>query len=165
MLDLFGVVSIVPESLGCLMFNLNTLLVADYSKPVYLGGQKRIFIGWMVVWTYIQTKICKSQFSVYFLIQWAIFASVNVEIQQKEVAICLSLKGELYTVASTGKQSKFLGLSALCSNINELHPQEHQLEGWILLSNSWKSPIHSLKEKRQLAFSKNRTLSPSCEAS
>jgi hypothetical protein len=32
MLDLFGVVSIVPESLGCLIFNLNTLLVADYSK-------------------------------------------------------------------------------------------------------------------------------------
>jgi len=49
MLDLFGVVFIVPESLGCLMFNLNTLLVVDYSKPVYLGGQQRIFIGWMVV--------------------------------------------------------------------------------------------------------------------
>jgi hypothetical protein len=57
----------------------------------------------MVVWTYIQTKICMSQFSVYFLIQRAIFASVNIEIQQKEVALCLSLKGELYTVASTGK--------------------------------------------------------------
>jgi hypothetical protein len=49
MLELFGVVSIVPESLGCVMFNLNTLLVADYSKPVYLGGKQRIFIGWMVV--------------------------------------------------------------------------------------------------------------------
>jgi hypothetical protein len=49
MLDLYGVVSIVPESLGCVMFNLNTLLVADYSKPVCLGGQQRIFIGWMVV--------------------------------------------------------------------------------------------------------------------
>jgi len=43
------------------------------------------------------------QFSVNFLIQSAIFASVNVKIQQKEVAICLSLKGELYTVASNGK--------------------------------------------------------------
>jgi hypothetical protein len=49
MLDLFGVVSIVPKSLGCVMFNQNTLLVADFSKPVYLGGQQRIFIGWMVV--------------------------------------------------------------------------------------------------------------------
>jgi hypothetical protein len=49
MLDLFVVVSIVLESLGCVMFNLNTLLVANYSKPVYLGGQHRIFIGWMVV--------------------------------------------------------------------------------------------------------------------
>jgi hypothetical protein len=49
MLDLFQVVSIVPESLGCVMFNLNTLLVADYSKPVYLGGPHRIVIGWMVV--------------------------------------------------------------------------------------------------------------------
>jgi len=49
MLDLFGFVSIVPESLGCVMFNLNTLLVADYSKPIYLGEQQRIFIGWMMV--------------------------------------------------------------------------------------------------------------------
>jgi hypothetical protein len=49
MLELFGVVSIVPESLGCVMFNLNILLVADYPKPVYLGGKQRIFIGWMVV--------------------------------------------------------------------------------------------------------------------
>jgi len=31
MLDLFGVVSIVLESLGCVTFNLNTLLVADYT--------------------------------------------------------------------------------------------------------------------------------------
>ena len=57
----------------------------------------------MVVWTHIQTKICVSQFSVYFLIQWAIFASADIQIQQKEMAICLSLKGELYTVAITGK--------------------------------------------------------------
>jgi hypothetical protein len=49
MLGLFGFVSIVPESLGHVMFNLNTLLVADYNKPVHLGGQQRIFIGWMVV--------------------------------------------------------------------------------------------------------------------
>jgi len=103
MLDLFGIVSIVPESLGCVIFNLNTLLVADYTNQVYLGGQHRMFIGWMVVWTNIQTKICMSQFSVYFLIQWVIFASVNVEIQQKEVAICFSPKGEMYTVASAGK--------------------------------------------------------------
>jgi hypothetical protein len=38
MLELFGVVTIVPESLGCVMFNLNTLLVADYTNNVYLGG-------------------------------------------------------------------------------------------------------------------------------
>jgi hypothetical protein len=47
MLDLFGVVSIVPESLGCVMFNLNTLLVADYTNHVYLGGQHGMpLAGW-----------------------------------------------------------------------------------------------------------------------
>lgn len=39
MLDFFVVVSTVPESLGCVMFSLKTLLVSDYSNPVYIGGQ------------------------------------------------------------------------------------------------------------------------------
>jgi hypothetical protein len=57
----------------------------------------------MMVWIHSQKKICVRQFSVYFVIQWATVSSVNVDIQQKEVAICLCLHGELYTVASTVK--------------------------------------------------------------
>jgi hypothetical protein len=108
-----------------------------------------MLIDWVVMWTHIQTKICMSQFSVYFLTQWAIFVSVNVEIQQKEVAICLILKGELYTVASAGKYSKkSLGPSALCSNINKLHLWEHKLEGWNLFKQFMEASAPILLSKK-----------------
>ena len=101
-----------------------------------------------------------SQFSVYFLIQSAIFASVNVEIQQKEVAICFSLKGELYTVASTSKYSnKPVDLSAPFSNTNELHPQEHQMEGWILSKQFMEvSNPFSYRKKAAGIFQEHKTL-------
>ena len=35
MLDLSGVVSVVPENLACVMFNLKTQLVADDSSPLH----------------------------------------------------------------------------------------------------------------------------------
>jgi hypothetical protein len=77
--------------------SLQAAFVTKSSGFVYQSGQYWLFIGWVMKGLGVEVEIgvCVNEFAVYFVFQTAIRSSVNIQIQEWEVAFTFGFRGEM----------------------------------------------------------------------
>jgi hypothetical protein len=92
-------VTIVPKGvMEEFEFLWKTVGITNSYGAVNQGGEHSLLVCRMVVRGNIQIQVCVSGLCVYSMSQGAIRPPINIYILEGDVAICLSLHGELYVV-------------------------------------------------------------------
>ena len=74
---------------------MEALLVTQRHDPVHQGYKSGLFIRRVVMCPRVQVKVCVGRFSVDFMAQGAIRSPINVNVQERKVAILLRFHGKL----------------------------------------------------------------------
>jgi hypothetical protein len=74
---------------------MQAVFSAESSSPMHQCGKHSLFVGWLVMAPNVEVQICMGGFAVHSVAQRAFRSTVNICVQEWEVALLFGLHGEL----------------------------------------------------------------------